>query len=339
MDKLLLFGLTLHELQDLTATLGAPRYTAQQIAQWLYAKRVDAIDGMTNISKALREKLNMQYTVGRRPFESVRRSTDGTRKYLFRTGQGAVETAYIPDADRRTLCVSSQVGCRMGCRFCMTGRMGYGGSLTAGEILNQLVSIEQPDTVTNIVFMGMGEPMDNLDAVLKAVDILTAGWGFALSPRRITVSTIGIPAAVEKFLDQCQAHLAVSLHSPFNTQRAELMPIEKAHPIEQTIALLRRYNWTGQRRLTFEYTLFDHLNDTPRHADQLRFLLRGLPCRVNIIAYNTIPDAPYAGASPSRIEHFAQMLNERGLTTTVRHSKGADIDAACGLLSTRQHAS
>lgn len=335
MDKPSLFGLTLSQLQSVAADLGAPRFAARQIADWLYAKNAAGIDQMSNLSKALRATLSEQYTMGKTAPTAVAHSRDGSEKYLFATTHGPIETAYIPDHDRSTLCVSSQVGCRMACRFCMTGRQGLSGSLTAGEILNQIASSPHAGLITNIVFMGMGEPMDNLSNVLQTIEILTSPWGYALSPRRITVSTIGLPEAVSRFLDACQAHLAISLHSPFNNQRAELVPIEKAHPIEQTLALLRRYDWTGQRRLTFEYTLFDQLNDTPRHADQLRFLLRGLPCRINLIAFNTIPDAPMTGASPERIEHFRQMLNQRGLTATIRYSKGADIDAACGMLSTK----
>lgn len=335
MDKPALFGLTLSQLQTVAATLGAPRFAAKQIADWLYRKNAETIDQMSNLSKTLRATLNEQYTIGKVEPSAIAHSHDGSEKYLFTTTHGSVETAYIPDHDRATLCLSSQVGCRMACRFCMTGRQGLRGSLTSGEILNQLASSPHHDHITNIVFMGMGEPMDNLPEVLRAIEILTSPWGYALSPRRITVSTIGLPDAVRQFLDNCQAHLAISLHSPFNNQRAELVPIQKAHPIEDTLALLHHYDWNGQRRLTFEYTVFDHLNDTPRHADQLRFLLRGLNCRINLIAFNTIPDAPMTGASPERIEHFQQMLTERGLLATIRYSKGADIDAACGMLSTK----
>ncbi len=332
-----LFGLTLSQLQDVASQLGMPRFAAKQMADWLYKKNVDSIDQMTNISVKMRSELMTRYEVGRTAPTDVLTSVDGTRKYLFAYAENtAVETAYIPDADRHTLCVSSQFGCKMNCSFCMTGRQGFSGNLTAGQILNQLASIDEHALITNIVFMGMGEPMDNLTEVLSAVEVLTSSWGYAMSPRRITVSTIGIPHAVKQFLEFSEAHLAISLHSPQPSQRAELMPVQKAYPVEDVIALLRQYNWFGQRRLTFEYTMFDHVNDSPEHARQLVNLLRGLPCRVNLIGFNPIPNSTLRGTPAKRMADFRARLEESGLTATIRMSKGGDISAACGMLSTKK---
>ncbi len=336
MTKEPLFGMTLQQLTDMVLAAGLPKFNARQICDWLYKKNAAEIDDMTNLSKAARAQLGEKYCVGRRSPLSVAISTDGTKKYLFETANGLVETAYIPDMERATLCVSSQVGCKMGCRFCMTGRQGFAGNLTAGEIVNQMASIEERDTLTNMVFMGMGEPLDNLDNVLQAIEILTSDWGYAWSPRRITVSTIGVKKNMARFLDSCQAHLAISLHNARPNERQALMPAEKAFPIEENIALLRKYDWRGQRRLSFEYTVFEGVNDSPSHAAAIVNLVRGLHCRVNLIRFNAIPDCDLRGANQKRMEQFRDTLNDKGITATIRLSKGADIDAACGLLSTKE---
>ena len=291
---------------------------------------------MTNLSKAARAQLSQKYDVGRVNPIDVAISVDGTKKYLFKTSTGYIETAYIPDSERHTLCVSSQVGCKMGCRFCMTGRQGFQSNLTAGEIVNQMASISERELISNIVYMGMGEPMDNLDEVLKSVEILTSDWGYAMSPRRITVSTIGVLPALKSFIERCEAHLAISLHSAKGAMRQELMPSEKALPIQETIKLLRKYDWSGQRRLSFEYTLFDGVNDTIEDVRAICQLLNGLRCRINIIGFNPIPDSELRGCSQEKMERFRNMLNDKGFTATVRNSKGGDISAACGLLSTKE---
>lgn len=333
-----LFGLTLDELQAVAAEVGLPRFAAKQMADWLYKKNVSDIAEMSNISIKGRTALAEKYDVGRILPTATVTSVDGTRKFLFDYDGHAVETAYIPDGrdERNTLCVSCQFGCKMGCRFCMTGRQGFGGNLTAGQILNQMASAPGWEELTNIVFMGMGEPMDNIDEMLRALTILTSPWGYAWSPRRLTVSTIGLPTPLRRFLDESQAHLAISLHSPIPQTREEIMPMQKAFPIADTIELLAQYDWSGQRRLTFEYTIFEGVNDSQRDVDAIVKLLAPLRCRVNLIAFNSIPNSEFKGVSQRKMEWFRDALNAKGLTATIRLSKGQDIDAACGLLSTKR---
>ncbi len=331
-----LFGMTLSELTTVAAEVGLPRFAAKQMADWLYKKNVSATDQMTNLPKAARAKLAEHYNVGRIAPTNVAQSVDGTKKYLFGTQGRQIETAYIPEPDRATLCVSSQVGCKMSCLFCMTGRQGFSANLTTTEILNQVASIPEHDKLTNIVYMGMGEPMDNLANVLKSIEILTSDWGYAWSPRRITVSTIGLMPATVQFLQSCQAHLAISLHNAIPEQRLSLMPTEKAFPITQTVAALRQFDWTGQRRLSFEYTMFEGVNDTPQHVAAITKLLSGIRCRINIINFNAIPNSTLQGSTRNKMEQFRDMLNQRGFTATIRNSRGSDIFAACGLLSTME---
>ncbi|MCD6201336.1 MAG: 23S rRNA (adenine(2503)-C(2))-methyltransferase RlmN [Bacteroidales bacterium] len=332
-----LFGKTLTELQEIVLAEGLPRYSAGQIAQWLYHKKVRTIEGMTNLSKAGRDKLKQKYSTGLHDARSMQESVDGTRKYLFPTHNGQfIETAYIPEKNRHTLCISTQVGCKMGCLFCMTGKQGFHGHLSAGEILNQVVSVPENEKLTNIVYMGMGEPLDNPDAVLKSIEILTSPWGFAWSPRRITVSTIGILPAMKDFLEKSQAHLAVSLHSPFDEERAYLMPLQKKYPISRVVDFVKKYDWHGQRRISFEYILFRGLNDTPAHVKELARLLNGLKCRINLIRYHEIPGVSLHSPSLHEVEQFSDRLQAKGLISTIRRSRGQDIAAACGLLSTQE---
>jgi 23S rRNA (adenine2503-C2)-methyltransferase len=337
MDKTHLFGLTLPQLTDMVVAEGLPRFTATQIAQWLYKKDVDLIGQMTNLSLKAREQLSAKYIFGTTKPINVSESSDGTKKYLFATNTNKyIETAYIPEEDRATLCVSSQVGCKMGCEFCMTGKQGYQGNLTAGEIVNQLRSIPEREKITNIVYMGMGEPMDNLDNVLNSLDVLTQSWGMAMSPRRITVSTIGIIAAMKKFLEISQCHLAVSLHTPFDDERNALMPIQKTNPIRKVVEEIRKFDFSGQRRVSFEYIMFDSVNDTPKHISETVRLLAGLPCRVNLIRFHPIPKCHLKGSPDGRIFEFRDALTSKGIFTTIRASRGQDIQAACGLLSTKE---
>lgn len=329
-----LFGKTLNELTNIVLSLNLPKFSAKQIADWLYKKNAPDIESMTNLSKSARAQLAARYDVGRSLPVNVAVSVDGTKKYLFKTAKGYIETAYIPEDDRHTLCVSSQVGCKMGCTFCMTGRQGFQANLTAGEIVNQMASIDEGESITNIVYMGMGEPMDNLEEVLKSIEILTAPWGYAMSPRRITVSTIGLMPATQAFVERCEAHLAISLHDAKSDERQQLMPVQKVYPIANVVGMLRRYDWSGQRRLSFEYTLFDGVNDSAEHVKAISLLLNGLRCRINIIRFNDIPDAGLKGCSQDKMERFRNMLNDKGFTATIRNSKGSDIAAACGLLST-----
>ncbi len=331
-----LLGKTPDELTQLVKTMGLPGFTGKQIADWLYKKHAATIDEMTNLSKTAREQLNAQFEVGGAAPLTVQSSTDGTRKYLFPLHGGqCIETVMIPEAERATLCVSSQAGCRMGCRFCMTARQGFQAHLTAGEIIGQFRNVAERDQLTNAVYMGMGEPMDNLDNVLKSLEILTAPWGFGWSPRRITVSSIGVLPALQRFLDESQCNLAISLHNPFDREREDAMPMQKAYPLEEVMDVIRAYDWSGQRRVSFEYIMFDRWNDSPQHAIELAKLLQGLECRVNLIRFHTIPDSPLLPALESNMEKFKNALMGKGVMTTIRSSRGEDIMAACGLLSTK----
>lgn len=332
-----LFGKTLDELTALAVELGLPRFTGKQLAEWLYRKDICSIDEMTNLSKKNRELLSSKYEFGLINSTRVQESVDGTKKYLFPTNKGKfVETAMIPDEDRKTVCVSSQVGCKMGCLFCMTAKQGFQGQLAAGEIVNQIRNIPEWHEVSNIVFMGMGEPFDNLEQVLKSLEILTSEWGFAMSPRRITVSTIGIIPGMLTFLNQSDAHLAVSLHTPFDDERKKLMPVQVAYPIADVVKEIKSWDFGRQRRVSFEYIVFKGLNDTPRHVTELARLLNGIKCRINLIRFHPIPGTPLEGTDEQTLQHFKDKLNDKGILTTVRASRGQDIYAACGLLSTKE---
>ncbi len=332
-----LFGKTLTELQQITEELGLPRFTASQIADWLYKKNITEIDEMTNLSKKARELLSEKYETGIAHPTTVQKSVDGTKKYLFTaSGNKFVETAMIPEQNRITVCVSSQIGCKMGCLFCFTAKQGFQGQLNSGEIVNQVKSIKESDKVTNIVYMGMGEPLDNLEEVLKSLEIFTSDWGFGYSPRRITVSTIGIIPAMTEFLEKSEAHLAVSLHTPFDDERRNLMPVQVAYPIEEVINEIKRHDFGRQRRISFEYILFEGLNDTMRHVNELARLLNGIRCRINLIRFHPVPGTPLKSPSEETIRRFKDQLNKKGILTTVRASRGEDIYAACGLLSTKE---
>ncbi|MBR2297770.1 MAG: 23S rRNA (adenine(2503)-C(2))-methyltransferase RlmN [Bacteroidales bacterium] len=331
--KKVLLGHNLEELKYIVSLFGLPSFTAKQIADWLYKKRVRSIDDMTNLSKSAREKLSAEYEVGRVEYSGKIISSDGTKKYLFMIGDRGVETVMIPDDDRSTICVSSQVGCKMGCKFCMTGRQGFHGHLTAGQILSQFLEIDEAEKLTNAVFMGMGEPLDNYHAVLKTIEILTAEWGFGWSPKRITLSTIGVLPTLKNYLDDCKCHLAVSLHDPFPSERLSLMPMQKPFPIEETVKLIKQYDFTGQRRVSFEYIMFAGINDTKKHADALIRLLSGLECRINLIRFHKIPDSELSPSPMPVIEAFKKRLNDAGIITTLRASRGEDVLAACGMLA------
>ena len=385
-----LLGKNLEELKEIALELSLPAFTAKQIADWLYKKRVTSIDKMTNLSKSARERLSKEFVIGIDQTLQVVTSQDGTKKYLFKpqsaaeqqstAGQqstaerqstagrqsaaeqqstaeqpgcasGSIESVIIPDNERKTICVSSQVGCKMACTFCMTGRQGFHGNLSVASILSQFIAVEESQELTNAVFMGMGEPLDNLENVMRAIEVLTADWGFAWSPKRITLSTIGVTTQLggrgivwkgveyknvnplKFFLDNCKVHLAVSLHNPFFEERLALMPAERTFPFEKSLKLIKEYDFTGQRRVSFEYTMFNKVNDSKRHADRLAQLLRGLECRVNLIRFHSIPDSPLESSPMQVIEHFRERLQASGITATIRASRGEDILAACGMLS------
>ncbi|MGN0088163.1 MAG: 23S rRNA (adenine(2503)-C(2))-methyltransferase RlmN [Candidatus Limimorpha sp.] len=331
-----LLGMTYAELQELVLEHNLPKFTAKQLVDWIYRKRVTTFDEMTNLSKGTRQLLSENYEVGYRDFVNVQESRDGTKKYLFPAGRGFVEAAYIPERERATLCVSCQVGCKMNCLFCQTGKQGFEGNLSAGDILNQILHLPEFENLTNFVFMGMGEPMDNYDAIMKALDVMTSEWGLAMSPTRFTVSTSGLIPNMKRFINESRCNLAVSLHSPFHDERAKIMPIEKTYPIREVIHAIRQHDWSGQRRVSFEYIVFKGLNDTSEHIKELARQLGSLRCRVNLIRFHSIPDVPLASPSLDDMVSFRDRLNAKGIIATIRASRGQDIDAACGLLSTKE---
>ena len=337
MEKKSLLGMDLDELKAAVTETGLPAFAAKQVARWIYVQHVSSIDEMTNISLKNREALKERYCIGCATHTDCQCSTDGTKKYLFPTLEGQlVESVYIPDNERATLCISSQAGCRMGCRFCMTGRQGFQGNLSATDILNQIYSLPERDTLTNVVFMGQGEPFDNIEAVLRATQILTADYGFAWSPKRITVSTVGVRKGLIRFLEKSNCHLAISLHNPFPEERLEMMPAEKAYGLNDMLNQLRQCDWTHHCRLSLEYIVFGGLNDSPRHAKELVKLLGQMECRVNLIRFHQIPDTPFKGASEETMIWLRDYLTQHGVTTTIRASRGQDIYAACGLLHNKK---
>lgn len=330
-----LFGKTLNELTELTVKAGLPKFTARQIADWLYKKDISGIEEMTNLSKKARKLLSNSYILGLTPHVQVQTSVDGTKKYLFPVQDKFIESAYIPEKSRNTLCVSTQVGCKMACSFCMTGKQGFQGNLSAGEILNQFQSLPEKESLTNMVYMGMGEPLDNLTEVLKSLEILTSDWGYGWSPRRITVSSIGIISSLKTYLEKSSCALAISMHNPFDDERKRLMPVQKTNPIREVIKIIRNHPAERQRKISFEYILFRDINDTPKHVEEISKLLRGFRCRVNLIRFHSIPGSKLKGCSMEEMEKFRDLLNEKGITATIRKSRGEDIAAACGLLSTK----
>lgn len=342
-DKLPLLGKSLAELQAIAAAEGLPRFAGKQIAEWLYKKRVTRIDDMTNISIANRERLKTHYTVGRITPHAHAQSADGTRKYLFLTSIGQpVECVYLPMNDTdRTLCISTQAGCKMGCRFCMTGKLGFHGHLTAADMLAQILHF--PD-LSNIVVMGEGEPMDNIDHLLRMLSVMTSEWGCAWSPKRITVSSVGAPIHnLKRFLDESECHLAISLHNPIAGERAAIMPAQRLVTIDEVVELIRQYDWSHQRRISFEYICWAGVNDDLRHADALLRLTRGIEARVNLIRFHESPATQahatytadrtlFPASDEQRMVTFRDYLTAHGLTATIRKSRGEDILAACGML-------
>lgn len=340
-----LLGKTLAELQAIAIEAGLPRFVGKQLSEWIYRKRVCSFDEMSNISLKAREALKAKYTIGRIQPTAEAVSVDGTKKYLFPVSSQQpaisnqfIECVYLPEDDRVTLCVSTQAGCKMGCKFCMTGTLGFHGNLSAADILAQVLHF--PD-LTNLVLMGEGEPMDNIDNVLRALNVLTAEWGLGWSPKRITVSTVGIlqkrnqKSALQRFLDETDCHLAISLHNPNPEERAAIMPAQKLTPISEVLDLVRQYDWSHQRRLSFEYICWAGVNDDIPHAKQLLRLVQGMPCRVNLIRFHESPDGSnqhFPSSDEQRMISFRDYLSAHGVTCTIRRSRGEDILAACGML-------
>lgn len=330
-----LYGKTLNELIAVTKRLRMPGFAARQIADWLYKKETNSFGEMTNLSKRMRELLSDEYEIGLSMPVSFSESIDGTKKYLYKVQNDKfIETAYIPEDERATICVSSQVGCKMGCIFCMTGKQGFQGNLSSNEILNQFRSLPEFRKLTNMVFMGMGEPLDNITELIKSLDILTNDWGYGWSPSRITVSTIGLLSSIHEFLEKSRCHLAISLHSPFDEERKKLMPIQRTNSVKDVLEIIRNFEFKNQRRVSFEYILFNGLNDTPRHVKELARILNGIKCRINIIRFHPIPDSSFVSPDMNTVIAFRDALNAKGILATIRASRGVDIQAACGLLST-----
>ena len=332
-----LLGQTQAELEKLTTELGMPVFTARQITDWLYKKKVKTIDAMTNLSLKWREKLKENHTVGRIDYAEMQKAEDGTRKYLFPVSNNKfVETVYIPDKERATICISSQVGCKMNCLFCMTGKQKFTSQLSSNEMMNQILSLPECEQLTNFVFMGMGEPLDNRLELFKTLEILTADYGLALSPKRITVSTVGVLPELKRLLEETHCHIAISLHSPYPEERLSWMPVEKAYPAEKIIELIKQYDFSHQRRISFEYILFGGLNDNRKHALDLVRLLSGIRCRVNLIKYHPIPGVNLPETIVEHMIPFRDILSSHGIISTIRSSRGEDILAACGMLSTKR---
>lgn len=335
-----LIGMTLSQLQGVVRDTGLPSFSAKQIAAWLYKRHVSSIDEMTDISKEGRKRLSENYEVGINPPAFSQESADGTKKYLFNVGNGnSIESVYIPDKERATLCISSQAGCRMNCRFCATGRHGFHGNLTPAEIINQILSIPESGILTNIVFMGMGEPLDNIGPVIDVVEILTSAWGMEWSPKRITVSTIGKLDNLSLLLDQTKVHVALSVHSPYTRERLSLMPVEKAFPVRKVVEKLSAYDFSKQRRCSIEYIMWKDVNDDMEHAEALTRLLQPIRgVRVNLIRFHAIDDVKdLQPTTYEKMEQFRDYLNRKGITATIRASRGEDIMAACGMLAGRQY--
>lgn len=336
-----LLGMSLEELKRFVISGGMPSFTGKQLAEWIYKKRVTSFDKMNNISKKNREWLEENCIIGREEPCAKFKSTDGTVKYLFNSPKGKkIESVMIPDKDRSTLCVSSQSGCRMNCYFCATGRSGFSGNLTAAQILNQILVVgseinsgSEDDDLTNIVFMGMGEPLDNFPEVKRVIEVLTSSWGLGWSPKRITVSTVGKLPQLKELLDDTKVHVAVSLHTPNTSLREQMMPAQKAFPITSVIRLLKSYDFSHQRRLSFEYIMWKGVNDDIENAKSLVSLISGLDCRVNLIRFHKIPGVDLQPATEERMLMFRNYLNNHGIISTIRASRGEDIMAACGMLA------
>lgn len=317
---------------------GMPVFTTKQITNWLYKKRVSSIEEMTNISLLHRKQLNKHCYIGKKEYCYKQKSIDGTIKYLFPiNNKHFIESVYIPEKERATLCISSQIGCKMHCLFCMTGKQGFKGQLTACDIINQIIYLPESASLTNLVFMGMGEPLDNASELFKVLEILTADYGFAWSPKRITISTIGIIPELKRILEESKVHLAISIHSPFHAERMSWMPIEKIYPIKKIIELIRQYDFYHQRRVSFEYITFGGLNDDIKHASALSKLLNGISCRVNLIKYHFLQNSILPASNLENMIAFRNYLNSKKIICTIRSSRGEDILAACGMLSTKSN--
>lgn len=328
--------LTLPELEQLMAGWGQPPYRARQVLKWIY-KGVGDFELMTDMARPFRQELARQARIRRLRLEQEQQAQDGCRKFLFALKDGnLVESVLIPEEDHYTLCLSSQVGCAMGCRFCLTARRGLVRNLTAGEIVNQVLAVKPllpPDRpLTNLVFMGMGEPLANLGALVRALTIITAPWGLNFSPRRLTVSTVGLAPFIPRLGQEARANLTVSLNAVDNETRSWLMPVNRRYPLEEVLAACRAFPLPRHRRITFAYVLFNGINDAPAQARELARLLKGFRAKINLIAFNPHPQLPFAPPPEARVLQFQEILRQAHYPVFVRESRGQEIAAACGQL-------
>ena len=344
-SKINLLDLNRQQMREFFAEMGEKPFRADQVMKWMYHYCYDDFEQMTDINKALRAKLQRVAEIRAPEVAEEQRSTDGTIKWAIKVGDQQVETVYIPEGDRATLCVSSQVGCALECKFCSTAQQGFNRNLRVSEIIGQvwraakiIGSLKSTGTrpITNVVMMGMGEPLLNLNNVVPAMDIMMDDFGFGLSKRRVTLSTSGVVPALDKLGDMIDVALAISLHAPTDDIRDEIVPINRKYNIETFLAAVRRYlaksNANGGR-VTVEYVMLDHINDSTEQAHQLAECLKDTPCKINLIPWNPFPGAPYGRSSNSRVDRFSKVLMEYGFTTIVRKTRGDDIDAACGQLA------
>jgi 23S rRNA (adenine2503-C2)-methyltransferase len=331
MIKTNLCGLTADEILNLT---GSDRTRAVAIANCLYKKKIDDILLFPAIPRRIKEELNTKSFPGILKPVASKISSDGTIKYLFRNKKELeFETVYLTDKKRTTVCVSSQSGCRMGCPFCVTGKYGFRGNLSAGDILTQILGLPGSEKVTHVVFMGMGEPLDNIDNVLKACNILSAEWGLAISPRNITVSTVGIAPGIKEFLEHSNCNIALSLYSPFPEERYLAVPAERKYPAHEIIEMMKKYETGNRRRMSVAYIMIKDNNDTDRHLAGLKSLLQKSRIRINLLPYHSIPGDDNISSSPERMQYFKHELVISGVSASIRKSKGIDVSAACGLLA------
>jgi 23S rRNA (adenine2503-C2)-methyltransferase len=334
MSKKSICGLTAAEILSSTGSAGFELSDAVTIANSIYKRRTRSLSEIPKISKKLKKELEEKFISGIfDPICSVV-SADKTVKFLFRTDSGLeFETVYLPENKRNTVCISTQSGCRMGCPFCVTAGYGFRGNLSAGEMVNQILSLPDAKKVTHIVFMGMGEPMDNLDNVLKACEIITSEWGLSVSPRNVTISTVGIIQGVEKFLSTSECNLTLSLYSPFTEERINMIPAEKLNPAKEIVELMKDYQGKKKRRFSIGYIMIEGVNDTDRHLEGLELLLRGSKIRVNLLPYHTVGSDPNRSSAEERMQFFKYNLVVSGISSSIRKSRGVDISAACGLLA------
>ncbi len=344
-SKINLLDLNRQQMREFFAEMGEKPFRADQVMKWMYHYCYDDFEQMTDINKGLRAKLQRVAEIRAPEVAQEQRSTDGTIKWAIKVGDQQVETVYIPEGERATLCVSSQVGCALECKFCSTAQQGFNRNLRVSEIIGQvwraakiIGSLKSTGTrpITNVVMMGMGEPLLNLNNVVPAIDIMMDDFGFGLSKRRVTLSTSGVVPALDKLGDMIDVALAISLHAPTDDIRDEIVPINRKYNIETFLAAVRRYlaksNANGGR-VTVEYVMLDHINDSTEQAHQLAECLKDTPCKINLIPWNPFPGAPYGRSSNSRVDRFSKVLMEYGFTTIVRKTRGDDIDAACGQLA------